>query len=138
LESTVEKGLPTACWVGLQFSDNKIIPRNTKQDGTDGTSVGIPPVSRKRKISEFRSEPFLGSGKPSELRSKQFSDDKTLEFHSEPFSEETTLEFRSEPFSEEKNYSEFCSKPFSEEKTLENLFQTIFGNRKHSKKDDFC
>ncbi len=45
--------------VGLPFSDNKIIPRNMEQVGTDGSSVGIPPVSRKRKTSEFRSEPFL-------------------------------------------------------------------------------
>ncbi len=44
--------------VGLPFSDKKIIPRNTEQDGTDSSSVGIPPVSRKRKTSEFRFEPF--------------------------------------------------------------------------------
>jgi hypothetical protein len=45
-----------AMGLGLPFSDKKIIPRNTEQDGTGGSSVGIPPVSRKRKTSEFRSE----------------------------------------------------------------------------------
>jgi hypothetical protein len=89
-------------YIGLPFSDKKIIPRNTKQDGTDGSSVGIPPVSRKRKTSEFHSEPFLGREKPLEFRSKPFLNDKTLEFLSKPFSEEKSSEFRSEPFLEEK------------------------------------
>jgi hypothetical protein len=88
--------------------------------------VGIPPVSRKSKPSEFRSEPFLGREKPLEIRSKPFLNDKTLEFLSKPTLEEKTSEFLSEPFSEEKKNSEFHSEPFSEEKTLENLFQPIF------------
>jgi hypothetical protein len=46
--------------------------------GTDGSSVGIPPVSRKRKTSEFRFEPFLEREIPSEIHSKQFSDEKNL------------------------------------------------------------
>jgi hypothetical protein len=110
----------------LPFSDKKIIPRNTKQDGADGSSVGIPPVSRKRKISEFRSELFLGRKKPLEFRSKPFLNDKTLEFLSKPFSEKKTSEFCSEPFCGRKKNLEFHSEHFSEEKTLENLFQTIF------------
>ncbi len=39
-------------------------------------------------------------------------------------------------FRKKKN-TEFHSELFSEEKTLKNPFQTIFGNRKHSKNDDF-
>jgi hypothetical protein len=62
---------------------------------------------------------------------------KTLEFLSKPFSEEKTSEFRSELFSEEKKLG-IPFRPFSEEKTLENPFQTIFGNRRQSKNDDFC
>jgi hypothetical protein len=107
----------------LPFSDKKIIPWITKQDGTDGSSVGIPPVSRKRKTSEFRSEPFLGRGKPLEFRSKPFSNDNTLEFLSKPFSEEKTSEFQSEPFSEQKKNSE--------------SIPNHFWNRKHLKNDDF-
>jgi hypothetical protein len=94
--------------IGLPFPDNKIIPRNTKQDGTEGSFVGIPSVSQKRKTLEFRSEPFLGREKP---------------FHSKPFS---MVEFLSEPFSEEKT-SEFHSELFSEEKKLGIPFRTIFG-----------
>jgi hypothetical protein len=85
---------PPPVW--LPFSDKKIIPQNTKQDGTDRSSVGIPPVSRKRKTLEFRSKPFLGREKPLDLCSKPFSNDTTLEFFSKPFSEEKTSEFRSE------------------------------------------
>jgi hypothetical protein len=55
--------MPKMAYIGLPFSDKKIIPWNTEQDGTDGSSVRIPPVSRKRKIAKFRSEPFLGSEK---------------------------------------------------------------------------
>jgi hypothetical protein len=84
--------------VGLPFSYKKIIPRTTIQDGTEGSSVGVPPVSRKRKTLEFSSEPFLGREKSLEFCSKPFLNDKTLEFLSLPFSEEKTSEFRSEPF----------------------------------------
>jgi hypothetical protein len=87
----------------LPFSDKKIIPRNTEQDGTDNSSVGIPPVSSKRKTSEFRSESFLGSYKPSDFRSEPFlGREKPWEFHSKPFLDEKTSEFHSKPFSEEK------------------------------------
>jgi hypothetical protein len=50
--------------VGLSFFEKKIISRNTEQDGTEGSSVGIPPVSRKRNTSELCSKPFLGRQKP--------------------------------------------------------------------------
>ncbi len=70
--------------LGLPFSDKKIIPRNTEQDGTDGReeekNLGIPfrTISRKNKPSEVRSEPFLGREKPSEFHSEQFLDEKIL------------------------------------------------------------
>jgi hypothetical protein len=65
-------------WTGVElpFSDKKIILRNTKQGGTDGSSGGILSISQKRKTSECSSEPFFGREKP---------------FHSEPFSEEKKL-----------------------------------------------
>jgi hypothetical protein len=47
-----------------------------EQGRTDGSSVGIPSVLRKRKTSEFRSEQFLRREKPSEFRSKPFLDEK--------------------------------------------------------------
>ncbi len=47
--------------------------------GTDGSSVGIPPVSQKRETSEFHFKPFLGREIPSEIHSEQFSDEKNLE-----------------------------------------------------------
>jgi hypothetical protein len=93
--------------LGLPFSDKKIIPRNTEQDGTDDSSVGIPPVSSKRKTPEFRSEPFLGSYKPSE--------------------------FRSEPFLGREKHWEFHSKPFLDEKNLGIPFQTIFGRESYNR-----
>jgi hypothetical protein len=72
----------------VAISHKKIIPQNMEQDGTDGSSVRIPPVSRKRKTSGFRSEPVLGREKPSEYRSNPFSDEKNTEFYTEPFLEE--------------------------------------------------
>jgi hypothetical protein len=45
---------------------------------TDGSSIRIPPVSQKRKTSEFRSEPFLGREKPLEFRSEPFLDEKNI------------------------------------------------------------
>jgi hypothetical protein len=77
--------------LGLPFSEKKKIPWNSEQVGTDGSSVGIPPVSRKRKTSEFYSEPFLGREKPSEFRSEPF------------LGRENSSEFRSEPFLDVKN-----------------------------------
>ncbi len=130
----------------------KKIPRNLEQVGTDGSSVGIPPVSRKRKNSEFHSEPFLGREKPSE-------------FHSEPFlGRGTPSEFRSEPFigrekhrisdlnhfSEEKTprnsvlnhlwmlkILEIRSESFSEQKNFGIPFRIIFGREKLGKKTTF-
>jgi hypothetical protein len=93
--------------VGLPFSDKKIIPRNTEQDGTDNSSVGIPPVSSKSKTSEFRSESFLRSYKP--------------------------WEFRSEPFIGREKPWEFHSKPFLDEKNLGIPFQTIFGRESYNR-----
>jgi hypothetical protein len=104
----------------LPFSENKNIPRNSEQVGTDGRSVGIPPVLRKRKTSEFHSEPFLGREKPSEFCSEPFLGRETpSEFLSEPFiGREKPSEFRSEPFLGRENSSEFRSESFSEEKKL--------------------
>ncbi len=117
----------------MPFSEKKKIPRNSEQVGTDGSSVGIPPVSRKRKTSEFHSEPFLGRETPSEFCSEPFiGREKPSEFRSEPFlGRENSSEFRSEPFLDVKNLgipfriifgtektSEFRSKSFSEEKNL--------------------
>jgi hypothetical protein len=90
----------------FSFSDQKIILRNTKQDGTGDSSVGILPVSRKRKTSEFCSEPFL--------RRK-----KLLEFCSEPFRMRKTLEICSKPFLEEKKLQNSVPNQFSKQKTLE-------------------
>ncbi len=89
--------------IGLPFSDKKIIPQYTEQDGTDSSSVGIPPALRKRKTSEFRSKPFLGREKPLEFRSKPFLDEKNLGILFRTiFGREKTLEFRSESLLEEK------------------------------------
>ncbi len=95
-----------------------MIPRNTKQDGTDGSSVGIPPVLRKGKTSEFRYEQFLGREKHLEFRSKPFLNDKTLEFFSKPFSEEKTSEFRSERFLDEKKTQNSIPNHFRKRKHL--------------------
>jgi hypothetical protein len=123
--------------LGLPFSDKKIIPRNTKQDGTDGSSLGITPVSRKRKTSEFRSEPFLGRENPWNSVPNHFRMiNPGIPFRTIFRRENFGIPFQT-IFGRKKN-SEFHSEPFSEEKTLENLFQTIFGNRKHSKNNDFC
>jgi hypothetical protein len=157
---------PTQLLLGLTFSDKKIIPRNSEQVGTDGSSVGIPPVSRKRKTSEFRSEQFLETEKPSEFRSEPFLERETpsefrsepfleretpsefrsepnlgkrkpSEFHSEPFLErENPSEFRSEPFLDEKT-SEIRSEPFSEKKYLGIPFRIIFRREKTWEKDEF-
>jgi hypothetical protein len=140
------------CHVGLTFSDKKIIPRNSEQVRTDGSSVGIPPVSRTRKTSEFRSEQFLGREKPSEFRSEPFLERETpsefrsepnlgkrkpSEFPSEPFLErENPSEFRSEQFLDEKT-SEFRSEPFSEKKYLGIPFRIIFGREKTWEKTTF-
>jgi hypothetical protein len=117
---------------GLPFSDKKNFPRKTDQDGTDGSSVGIPPVSQKRKTSEFRSKPFHGREKPSEFRSEPFlGREKPSEFHSEPFLDEKNLgiPFRT-IFGREKT-SDFCSESFSEEKRICNSVPNHFQRRKN-------
>jgi hypothetical protein len=143
---------PTPPQLGLPFSDKKIIPRNTEQDETDCSSVEIPPVSRKRKTSEFRSKPFLGREKLLEFHSEPFSDKKNFgipfqtifgrekPWNSVPtiFGREKNPEFYSEPFSEKKKLQNYVPNHFFEQKTHKNPFHTIFGNRKHSKKDHFC
>jgi hypothetical protein len=96
--------------VGLPFSDKKIIPRNTKQDGTDVSSVGFRLFRGKENLEiPFRTI----SGKRKTIPFQTIFNDKTLEFLPEPFSEEKT--------------SEFCSEPFSEEKKLGIPFRSIFG-----------
>jgi hypothetical protein len=139
--------------IGLPYSDKKIIPQDTEQDGTDGSSVGIPPVSQKKKTSEFRSEPFLEREKPSECRAEPFlRREIRLEFHSEPFlGREKPLEFCSEPFLDEKNprnsvpnyfrkrkTSEIRSESFSEEKEPWNSVPNHFQKRKNFRKGSFC
>jgi len=49
--------------VGFPISSKKVIQRKTKQDGMDHCFVGIPPVSRNEKLSEFRSESEFGTKK---------------------------------------------------------------------------
>jgi hypothetical protein len=88
--------------VGLLFSDKKIILWNSEQDRTDGSSVGIPPVSRMRKTSEYHSEPFLGREKPSEFRSEPFLGREKSNSVPNQFLMRKNSEFRYEPFSEEK------------------------------------
>ncbi len=138
--------------LGLPFSDKKIIPRNTEQDRTEDCSVEIPPVSHKRKTSKFSSKPFLGREKPLEFRSKPFLDKKNLRIpfqtifgrekprNSVPtiFGREKTSDFHSKPFLEKKKLWNSVPNHFLQQKILKNLFQTIFRNRKHSKKDHFC
>ena len=61
----------------------KIIPRKTKETEQMFCSGGILAVPQNRKLSEFRSEPFLGREKCSVQLDKNRS--KVSEFHSEPF-----------------------------------------------------
>ncbi len=49
-------------FLGLAISDQKIIPRKTEWMEHLVCSGVIPAVPRNRKLSEFRSEPFLGRG----------------------------------------------------------------------------
>ncbi len=88
---------------GVAIFHKKIILRNKEQDGTDGSSVGIPPVSLKKLTFKFHSEPFLRRENPLEFPLEQFSDEKN---HGIPyqniFGREKTSEFRSESFLEEK------------------------------------
>ena len=51
-------GLTKGREIGFPISSKKIIPRKTEQDGIDHCFVGIPPVSRNKKLSEFRYESF--------------------------------------------------------------------------------
>jgi hypothetical protein len=81
--------------------------------------MGILPVSQKRKTLEFRSGPFLGREKPSELRFKPFLDDKNLGI---PFrtilGREKSSEFRSEPVFGKENSRKSVPNHFWEQKTL--------------------
>jgi hypothetical protein len=99
-----------------------------EQDRTDGSSVGVPPVSRKRKTSEFRSEAILGRAKPSEFHSKPFLGGPS-EFCYKPFLDEKNSEFRSD-FGRVKT-SEFCPESFSEENKLPNSVPNHFRKRKN-------
>ena len=71
-------------------------------------------VSRNRKLSEFRSEPFRGIKKRSEFHSEPFRVlKKRSEFRFEPFrGREKSSEFRSEPFCGREKHSKICSEPF--------------------------
>ncbi len=100
--------------LGLPFSDKKIIPQNSEQVGTDSSSVGITPVLRKRKTSEFRSEPFLGREKLSEFRSEPILG---IEHHQNSVPNH---------FSEEKNHRNSVPNHFSEEKTPRNSVPNNF------------
>jgi hypothetical protein len=148
--------------IRVAIFQQQIIPQNAEQDRTDGSSVRIPPVSRKRKTS-VHSEPFLGREKPLEIRSKPFLRRETSEFHSKPFpgrekipqnsilnhfSEEKnlwnsipnyfwmrkTLEFRSEPFLEEKKPQNYGLNHFLKRKNFGILFRIIFGREKNFRK----
>jgi hypothetical protein len=94
--------------LGLPFSDKKVIPQNSEQVGTNGSSVGIPPVLWKRKTSEFRSEPFLGREKLSEFRSETILG---REHHRNSVPNH---------FSEEKNHRNSVPSHFSEERSPRN------------------
>ncbi len=96
---------------------HKIIPRNIEQVGTDGSSVGILLVSRRRKTSEFRSEPFLGREKQNSIPS-HFSEEKNPR-NSVP-----------NHFSEEKNPRNSVPNYSRKRKTLGISFQTIFRREK--------
>jgi hypothetical protein len=91
--------------------------RNAGQDGTDGSSVGIPPVSPKRKTSELRSKPFLGREKPSKFCSKPF------------LGGENSWNFVPNHFSEEKNPWNSIPNHFSEEKNPQNSVPNHFRMR---------
>jgi hypothetical protein len=55
--------------LGVGISDKKIIPRKTEETEQMVISDGIPTVPRKRKFTEFRSEPFRRRENNSEFRS---------------------------------------------------------------------
>jgi hypothetical protein len=120
-----------------------------EQVRTDGSSVGIPPVSQRRKTSKFRSERFIGREKPSNFRSEPFlGKEKTLGVPFRTISRkrktlgipfrtislkrktlgipfrtilgrEKPLEFRSKPFSKEKNLGISIRVIFRRDKTWE-------------------
>jgi hypothetical protein len=116
-------------WLGLPF----LQPKNCS-DGTDGSFVGILPVSQKRKTSEFRSEPFLEEKYPWNSVLNHFLEEKnpwssirnhfwmrkTSEFSSEPFSEEKNLGIRFRNIFGIEKTSKFRSQSFSEEKNFRN------------------
>jgi hypothetical protein len=111
--------------LGLSFSDKKIIPRNMEQDGTDGISVGIPPILWKRKTLEFRSEPLSEEKNRRNSVQNKFRVKNTLKSHSRVFSKEkkprnsipNQFQEEKKPRNSVPNHfrkritSEFCSKP---------------------------
>jgi hypothetical protein len=60
------------------ISDKKIIPRKTEEMKQMVISDRIPTVLRKRKFTEFRSEPFRGRENNSEFRSMDQKKKQTL------------------------------------------------------------
>jgi hypothetical protein len=83
------------------------------------SSIGIPPVSGKRK--PWNSVP------------NHFSEEKYPQFRSESFlRREKPSDFSSKPFLGREKPSEFRSEPFLDEKYLKILFRTIFGRKKTS------
>jgi hypothetical protein len=107
--------------------------------GTDSSSVGIPPVSWKRKthgipfrtISRKRSEPFSEKKNPQNSVPNYFSEEKHPR-NSVPnhLSERKTLGIPFRTLLGREKPSEFRSKPFLDEKNLGIPFRTIFGREK--------
>jgi hypothetical protein len=64
--------------IGLPFSDKKIIPQDTEQDGTDGSSVGISPVSQKKKPQNSVPNHFSKEKNPQNAVPNHFWMRKTL------------------------------------------------------------
>jgi hypothetical protein len=116
-------------WVlslGLAFSERKIIPWNTEQTEIFIHSVGIPPVSRNGKRSEFFSEPFRGRQKTSEFRFEPFC---RREKHSK------LSNFGPNHSSEDKNSRNSFPNYFAEEKNPRNfvLHEQLSERKKTSK-----
>ncbi len=105
-----------------------------RQDGTDVSSVGFPPVLQKRKTSEFHSKPFLRRKNPRNSVPNHFSEEKNPQnsvfFFSNYFWMRKTSEFCSKPFSEEKKTWNPVPNNFWKPKNFRILFQIIFGREK--------
>jgi hypothetical protein len=107
--------------IGLPFSDKKIIPQDTEQDGTDGSSVGIPPVSQKKKPHNSVPNHFSKEKNPQNAVPNHFLEEK--------YARNSILNH----FSEEKNPWNSVPNHFWMRKTLGILFRTIFGREKPRK-----